>query len=131
MGSKAKIIQFVLGFSTIFLVSTAFLLQSCFLNTTNSVSGDRAIAEGIPHLAVMSSAGCFTCHATWSDYSTDAEWLESLPSEFIPGNADNSDFYKRIIGGVGVSEMPPSGELMSDDDAAVIALWINSMQASE
>ncbi len=120
-------ISFLQRTRKLILGSGFLILGGCFLNTTNSQSGDEFIAQGIPHLSVLAENNCFQCHQEWKNYTEDSQWREALSAEILPGDASNSDFYKRVIGASGVPVMPPDGSVMPSDDAAIIQNWINMM----
>ena len=120
-------LKYLLPLNILLLCAVALTQNSCFVSTQNSFVGDEGLTTGAAHLSAMSSNRCFSCHAAWGNYQTDQEWVDGLAGEIVPGDAANSDFYKRVIGASGVNVMPPSGEIMSDSEAEAIANWINEM----
>ena len=114
------------------LFGACLFMASCELR--NSFSTDVVYTRGDSTFArasaLMLRYQCFDCHA-WSSYSSDSDYLadHEVSRNVIPGNGAASNFYKLIRGqgdeGGGV--MPPSGPMMTEEEALVIKQWIDEM----
>ena len=114
------------------LFCAAFGAVGCIQQVSNSFSGDTALASPLGRVSLaLSDTGCYICHPAWKDYQSDKDFLSNIGQNFVPGNADDSEFFKRVSGAQGSNVMPPTGVAMSAENLAAIKDWINQMQPAQ
>lgn len=112
------------------------MVVSCMQNLNSNSNDDSFVAqpafdstpEGQRYSAAMAVVQnkCISCHGAWSAYTTEAAWIAS--ALVVKNNSLVSPLYNRNkgSGGGGTKNMPPVGNL-STDELNALASWIDEM----
>ncbi len=89
----------------------AAVLQSCFLNTTHSFSGDKPCAnstdEGFCNMQLaLRPHGCFagSCHFSWGNFASPDDYVDA--GLLVRGDPDSSSIYTQLSGAGAGGTMP-------------------------
>ncbi len=87
---------------------------------------DRSTPEGERLYLVYRSmqTNCFSCHGSWSSYTTSNQWVSA--GLVVRGNPNTSKIVYRLKN-MGSNMPPDPSSQISDDDYSAYLNWINNL----
>ncbi len=111
-GRAGKIAKKIIGpCLAILIFAGAGILQSCFLNTSNTFTADKPCGDSADEdfcgfQTLLKPGGCFTsgCHSEWLDYDSFEDYVaDGLITKGAPGS---SSIYTKLAGAGSGGNMP-------------------------